>query len=153
MGQFDAISRRRTRAVALLAAVLTAGCSGGPSRPAVYPVKGQVFVNTTQPAAGALVVFHPLSSELTKQSAARPFAYVRDDGSFQLTTYSEGDGAPAGEYGVTVVWEAPPKSGGPRLREGGTPDRLGGRYGNPNSPRLKATVQSRGENVFRFDLR
>src|SRR5262249_4853136 len=150
VGRCDVIPRRLGRAVVALAAVVAVGCSGGPARPAVYPVRGQVFVNKTQPAAGALVVFHPLSAEVARQAAARPFAYVRDDGSFQLTTYNEGDGAPAGEYGVTVVWEAVPKSGGPRIREGGTPDRLGGRYGDPNSPKLKVTVQPQGENNFRL---
>ncbi len=131
--------------------LICAGC-GGPSRPPVQPAMGQVFQKST-PVAGAFIVFHPASAEFQKAMEARPFAWVQPDGSFMLTTYEEGDGAPEGEYGVTVVWNPPAKSAGPRIRDGGAalPDKLEGRYGNPQKPRLKATV-AKGQNTFRFDL-
>jgi hypothetical protein len=111
-----------------------------------------VFFKKTQPAAGAFVVFHAQSPAVADAAAARPFAYVQEDGSFRLTTYAEGDGAPVGEYGVTIVWESAPRSSGPRIREGNSgPDRLGGRYGDPQHPRLQATVQ-KGDTSLRFDV-
>jgi hypothetical protein len=135
---------------ALVACV--AGC-GGPSRPAVHPVTGHVFFQKTTPAAGAFVVFQPVTDGLEKAMAARPFAKVESDGSFSLTTYEAGDGAPEGEYGVTVVWAPPAASKGPRITDGGAtlPDKLGGRYGNPKKPALKASVK-KGENTFEFDV-
>lgn len=108
---------------------------------AVYPVRGQVFVNG-QPAEGALVIFHP-EYDPNDPDHPRPRAYVRIDGSFELGTYEIGDGAPAGNYIVTVVW-APGESEGDRLR---------GLYADPASPRL-TTVVLRGPNVlppFRLD--
>jgi hypothetical protein len=85
--------------LALLAAA--AGCSkkSAPQLP-VHPVTGQVVVNG-QPAAGAMVVFHP------KDQAAglpTPNAVVDKQGNYTLSTYAASDGAPAGEYVVTVVW-------------------------------------------------
>lgn len=66
-----------------------------------HPVRGSVWV-AGEPAAGALVIFHrPHSIAL---AGDRPWAEVRKDGSFDLTTRLEADGAPAGEYAVTIRW-------------------------------------------------
>jgi hypothetical protein len=130
-----------------------AGCWSN-SRPVVNKVKGQVFFKKTQPASGAFIVFHPKSEVLAGAVNGRPFAFVEPDGSFALTTYGKDDGAPAGEYGVTIVWEvAAVKTDLPQIREGKSrgPDQLGGRYGDPGKPRLAATVVA-GENEFRFDV-
>ena len=133
-------------------AACVAGC-GGTSRPAVYPVTGHVFFQKKTPAAGAFVVFQPATDALEKSMAARPFAKVESDGSFTLTTYEAGDGAPEGEYGVTVVWAPPVASKGPRITDGDAalPDKLGGRYGNPKKPALKASVKQ-GDNTFEFEV-
>ena len=132
--------------------ICLAGCGGGPVRPPVHPVTGQAFFQKMTPAAGAFIVFHPVSEALEKAMEARPFARVQPDGSFSLTTYDEGDGAPEGEYGVTVVWTAA-KSTGPRIRDG----RLRLRINLPDAtatqkkPALTAKV-AHGQNTFRFDL-
>ena len=76
------------------------GCSRSDGLP-TYPVAGTVRVNG-QPAASALVTFHPLGGQSSK-----PSGRVGDDGTFALTTREGGDGAPAGEYRVTVAWVAP----------------------------------------------
>jgi hypothetical protein len=55
-----------------------------------------------RPARGALVVFHPLDDPRPK--AVKPRATVGRDGNFDLFTYSASDGAPAGNYAVSVVW-------------------------------------------------
>ena len=135
---------------ALLACV--AGCTGS-TRPAVHPVTGHVFFHKTTPAAGAFVVFQPATDAQKQAMAARPFATVEADGSFSLTTYETNDGAPEGDYGVTIVWTPPVKTKGPRITDGDAtaPDKLGGRYGNPQKPALTATVK-KGENTFRFDV-
>src|SRR5206468_35759 len=73
----------------------------GPGRRPVYPVSGKVLVQG-RPAAGAQLTFHPVGEN--GPNAIRPVAHVDDQGNFRLTSYKEGDGAPAGEYRVTVQW-------------------------------------------------
>jgi hypothetical protein len=125
-------------AVAALA-LLIVGCSG---RRSVYPVSGQVFVGKDKkPAAGAMVTFHPVASD--GGPIYKPNGYVDDHGRFTLTTYDSGDGAPAGEYTVTLEWVPAKKSG---FDAEGT-DRLKGAYNNPKAPKLpNFTVQSGGKN-------
>lgn len=84
---------------AALLALTLAGCAK--NRKPVVPVRGKVFMGRT-PANGALVVFHPVGNNDSK--AIRPQGIVGSDGSFEMTTYEEKDGAPPGEYHVTFVW-------------------------------------------------
>jgi hypothetical protein len=76
---------------------LLAGC-GGPEPVKLYPVAGRLLVNGL-PAANAMVAFHPADG-----GATCPVGLTGKDGTFRLTTRKPGDGAPAGEYAVTVVW-------------------------------------------------
>mgnify|MGYP001144857799 CR=1 FL=1 len=89
------------------------GCSGGESelKTPVYPVKGSVTFEG-EPAAGAFVVFHPRIAPKPGDAASSPRATVQADGAFALTTAVAGDGAPAGDYAVTVQWMKPVKRGG-----------------------------------------
>src|SRR5262249_49594211 len=86
--------------LALLASTLSLSCSGDGRRP-VFPVHGQVLFEG-KPAPGALVIFHPVNDPDPR--APRPIAPVGKDGGFKPTTYATADGAPAGEYNVTVTW-------------------------------------------------
>jgi hypothetical protein len=144
--------RRILPPAALLLAALAADC--GPGRKPVYPVEGQVFYNKDLPAAGALLVFQPVAPD-DPANPLRPTATVNDDGSFQTTTYQPNDGAPEGDYTVTIVWLE--ESSGDTMLGGGEStalarDRLGGRYADPKAPRLTAHVQKGGPNTFRFDV-
>jgi hypothetical protein len=122
--------------------------------PPCVAVKGKVVKKNGQPCAGAFVVFHPGKGLDVEMGQRRPFAYAGDDGSFELTTFKEKDGAPAGEYGVTVVWEVKAKDAGPKIGEfnSAPSDALEGRYGNPRQPKLNATVVKAGENSFTFEV-
>ena len=65
---------------------------------------------------------------------------TRADGTFTLTTYAAGDGAPEGGYQVLLLWPAEAKEG----EEEPEPDRLLGWY---DVARSKLTVRVRaGEN-------
>lgn len=86
-----------TAGVVLL--VFCASCGDG--RRPVFPVRGQVFYQG-KPTPEALVIFYPLNDP--DPQAPRPIARVSKDGSFSPTTYKTNDGAPAGEYAVTVSW-------------------------------------------------
>jgi hypothetical protein len=87
-------------AVLLLVTGIMLACVSCSGRPPVYPVRGQVFYSG-QPAAGALVILHPLEKG---KSAPKPHGRVGADGSFTLNTYNTNDGAPPGRYAVTVHW-------------------------------------------------
>jgi hypothetical protein len=126
-----------------LAALAGGGC--GKNRAPVYPVTGKVLVKG-QPAEGAFLVFHP--KEAGDKDTPRPYATTDADGSFKLTTFDTGDGAPAGDYRVTVVWRPKPKS----TMEAEGPDRLGDRYGNAASSPIQATVGKGPTNLEPFKL-
>jgi hypothetical protein len=137
----------RVRAAVLVAAVLLAatGCGGGNSRPAL-PIKGEVFQGKTA-CKGAWVVFHPTDPSL--QLNANPWGVVSENGSFQLSTYRDRDGAPAGEYRVTIIWEEKKHVLGEERSLG---DRLKGRYADKDRSGLKAEIKERDQTI-RFDLK
>jgi hypothetical protein len=89
-------------------AVICAGCSR--SGPTLYPVRGTLLFEG-QPARGATLVLHPLGNADPK--AIKPRSFVERDGSFEVFTRAAGDGAPAGEYVVTVLGRMGPGPGGP----------------------------------------
>lgn len=139
-------------AVALRSAVLLvmlgicaalAGCAS--SGATVYPVRGEVFHNA-KPAEGALVHFHPRDKEKCQPA----YATVQSDGSFQLTTFSPGDGAAVGDYVVTVNWREEKQVDGETIVGR---DRLKDRYSKRDKSDLKAAVTV-GDNVVpRFNLK
>jgi hypothetical protein len=89
---------------------LLAGC-GGERRLDVSVVRGRVSYQG-QGVPKATVIFHPQGEAAEKLGKMRPFAYTDDDGNFQIKTYVEGDGAPAGDYRVSIVAPAKRPPGG-----------------------------------------
>jgi hypothetical protein len=66
-----------------------------------YPVTGQVLFEG-KPPVGARVLFHSL--EDPNDEISRPRATVDAEGRFVVNTYVPKDGAPAGNYVVTLHW-------------------------------------------------
>jgi hypothetical protein len=144
---------RRARFVLVLILLLGAGCSSGGNGKPVYSVQGQAFKGT-QPMAGAVVAFHSLSAE-DKTNIVRPNGTVAEDGSFKLTTYKPNDGAPKGEYAVTILWMD--KAAGSEFVGGGesrvaAPDRLKNAYSNPATTKLRAKVTNSSSNPVRLEV-
>jgi hypothetical protein len=136
--------------LSVMALALT-GC-GSDKKPVAIPVSGKVLFKKDKPAVGALVVFHPKDPQYEKLVGGKPHGKVKDDGTFVLTTYAEGDGAPEGEYGVTVEWRAAPK-GGFTIGEGGGGNLLvKPTYANPQQPFLTVTVKKGEANNFNLDV-
>lgn len=139
----------------LLSLVGLVGCTA--SKPKTVPVSGKVMYKKDTPAAGALVVFHP-TAEMEARISGKPFAKVGADGTFTLTTYEENDGAPEGEYGVTIDYRVKENGPEPKFRLGGEEGSGGGKlaidakYANPQQPFLKATVKRGEKNEFNFDI-
>jgi hypothetical protein len=116
------------------------------NRKPTHPVRGVVCLEGC-PAAGTQVAFHLYNPD-TKKYAYTADGLVESDGSFVLTTYVSGDGAPVGEYAVTVApW-------GGLFEEHGkqTEMALPEKYRKPDTTPLKAVVKS-GKNEFAFELK
>src|SRR5437773_2441134 len=115
-----------------LAVLAGASCNGGKT---LYPVRAQVFFEG-QPATGALVVLHPVDDG--SPAAVRPCGYVDSAGAVKITSYiattrTTGDGAPAGEYIVTIAWlPADVKEYLSKRSNSELPDKLQGRYSQPD---------------------
>jgi hypothetical protein len=121
-------------AIVLVASVLAAGCSdSGPKRLEVFPTTGQVTFQG-RPATGAWVVFYPISGDTALPC---PKAQVDGQGNFALTTYDREDGAPAGEYVVTLELRPPVNVGGD-IEAG--PNVLPPQYSNPETTNIVATI-------------
>jgi hypothetical protein len=93
----------------------------------------------------ATIHFHPVD-----ESRPPAFATVQGDGSYELSTYAEDDGAAAGDYLVTINWIREEKIDDEVVT---SPDKLGGRYARKESSGLKATIGEEENEVPRFDLK
>lgn len=134
-------SRRTAGAVAALGLLALGGCGGTPQ----YPVRGKlVYADNEQPVtelAGFDVYF---TSEALKTTAR---GSIQKDGTFQLGTAKETDGALAGEYVVhlTQPFRQPERPFvGDRVVDPA--------YEDPARTDLKAEVKP-GNNEFVFKLR
>ena len=80
------------RMLILSAATLCMGCGND-----LVPVTGKLLLNG-EPLSGASVTFNKTDSE-----GGRPASgFTKEDGTFQLTSYSVDDGLVPGEYKITV---------------------------------------------------
>jgi hypothetical protein len=119
--------------VAILPAIVAlAGCAD-PQAP-VFPVKGSVTYQG-KPAAGAQVFLNAVKANEIDDVSAN--ATVGTDGSYAITTYEPGDGAPAGDYVVTVQWfKLVTNDGG----SGAGPNVLPKEYASPTTSPVKVSV-------------
>jgi len=133
-------SRRVVVGAALLAITLPCvGCGkGGAARVPVHPVAGAVKFRG-QAMNGAFVALHPKNPT---DGVPAPRASVAPDGTFTLSTHDGNDGAPEGEYVVTVQWYKPVKVGKDVV---GGPNVLPPKYASASTSDLKITVAA-GEN-------
>jgi hypothetical protein len=113
---------------------------GGPERLEVYPVFGELHYEG-QPATGATIFLHPQDPSIP----VRPQAFVNDDGTFEVMTYRQGDGAPAGRYKATIEWRR--AVAGQTADEHVPPNVVPAAYASPQSTPLEVTIKE-GENTF-----
>jgi hypothetical protein len=83
-----------------MALLLVAGCGDGIEKVSVVAVKGKLYVDD-KPHGPATMVLYPIPAGEDDQRPAVS-GEVTADGSFTLTTYDAGDGAPPGEYTVQL---------------------------------------------------
>ncbi len=104
------------------------------SRKPTQPVRGYVYYDGA-PIVGAHVRFW--WAERRDRRPTEADAFTEGDGSFTLSTYTAQDGAPAGEYNVTVVWRRPLFDAAGRPGPNHLPDR----YARPDASGLRVSVK------------
>jgi hypothetical protein len=136
--------------LAVLLGTLALACTscGSEVRKPVFPARGKVLCDQ-KPAPKAIVTFHPLGTMgvETGPETVNPHGVVAEDGTFQLTTYSPNDGAPAGKYAVTIIWRTEPRS-----RDEEERTLLPLRYGHPGSSGLRAEVKEGPNEGLLFNI-
>ncbi|MCZ2341595.1 MAG: transthyretin-like family protein [Bacteroidales bacterium] len=129
------------RFLVLLLALSVVSC-GGPARVEVFPTEGKLLLHG-KPVGNVTVFFIPVDN--TNPDAVRAYATTKPDGSFSLTTFDAYDGAPAGEYIVTLLYE-PLTSALTRAKS--KPVVIDKKFANPATSPLRATVAKSPKNVL-----
>ena len=128
--------------------MLLAGCSSETSSEIpVHPAQGTVLFKG-KPAAGAMVALHPRKGG--SANAPNPRGTVQADGSLQLTTYQKDDGAPEGEYTITVEWSPAVKQNGDTVPG---PNVLPPKYATPSSSDLTVAISPGTNQLPKIDLK
>lgn len=115
--------------------LIAAGCGSGEVLPETAPVSGKATLNG-KPLTSGTVTFHP-------EGPGNPgYAEIKEDGSFEVTTYELRDGAVLGRHTVTVEVfggdpEGPPPLPGSEEESSTVP----GKYGNPETSPLRFEVK------------
>lgn len=136
--------------IAVCLSMISLGC-GGDGRVELYPATGSVTVKG-QPAAGAEVVLIAVDESLRGPGNPLPNGVVGPDGRFSLGSYGVGDGAPAGEYQVTIVWAEEVKANPNNPERPPARDRLNSRYAMPAQSGLTATIDAGQTELPPFEL-
>jgi hypothetical protein len=140
---------------AAVACFLSAGC--GSDKPAenelkTFPVTGQIHYGS-EPIPDATLAFHPVEPLPSDKLEAIPRAKVDKDGNFTVTTYRAGDGAPPGEYLVTVSWQGPldgvDDEGG---RDNKLPELLPQKYQDPEKSGLRVQITEGDNELPPFEI-
>lgn len=107
--------RRRVKfhaIAAILFPIVAAGCSKGDWKAETCRVHGSLTINGMAPE-GAVLIFLPVGQPPDSRGT-NPWANVRNDGTYIVSMYEFEDGAPQGEYAMTLRW--PTKDGPPTDR-------------------------------------
>jgi hypothetical protein len=134
------MSRHGGKVLALvLTSGLLAGC-GETKQPweTVYPATGKIKYKG-EGLMGAQVTLVPVDDKIP--ASVRPTATTDWDGTFEVGTYSQADGAPAGDYKVVVLHY--PVVGSKESPSAG-PNDLPAKYATAKTTDLKVTVAEPG---------
>jgi len=113
-----------------------------------HPAQAKV-VRNGMPVAAATVTLYKPGIPMKSQPTAVADGLTNDSGETRLTTYTAFDGAPVGEYLVTIV-----QTGGYRVPGNlDTLNKLPKKYSSPSTTPLRANVTATGPNQFLFEIR
>lgn len=100
-----------------------------------YPVKGKIMVDGKEPGSPLQIACHN-TGEIDTEHPTASGCISNTDGTFELSTYTTGDGIPPGDYTLTFIW----KKFDLMSRSYGGPDKLKKRYDKPEKSKIKFSV-------------
>lgn len=114
------------------------GCGGAeePFTKETFPVKGKITIDGNPPGSPVQVNCHPLG-EIDKEHPTVSGCNTTEDGAFEISTYTSGDGMPEGDYALTFAWQ----KFNTFSRSFGGPDKLKKRYSNPKKSEITFSVK------------
>jgi len=118
-----------------------AGCSPVP-QVTPHPVRGAVE-RAGKPIVDATVIFHPENP--LPAGLHNPLAVTDAAGRYELTTLKQNDGAPAGEYRVTIELRAKRPAGEEHVRDG--PHLLPEKFARRDATPFRATVRPEANEI------
>jgi len=101
---------------------------------AVYPITGVVTVDGVPQDGLQFKLHNDAEPDPTKPTFSS--GYSGPEGKVSVSTYADGDGAPAGAYKVTILWQ----EFNPLSMSFGGPDKLKGRYGDAATTEIEWTI-------------
>lgn len=130
------VNTRWMRGVVLAVCAATVGCSGD-EQVELLPLHdvGGTLTCDGRPMSHAIIIFHPMKKGLVGGS---PRATADESGRYQLTTFRADDGAPVGDYRVTIYWP----EGGAASEDADPlpPDQLKSAYSDEKTTAIRAAV-------------
>lgn len=142
-----------------LALLTLVGCGSGrmsdqdrlklliPNASQTTPVHGKLLVDGN-PVQGIFVYLIPKGSKMPTNVPPEHRALSKADGSFAITTYLDGDGAPAGEYVICLEWLTYRQSKDSWIG----PDKFGNRYNDPDKSEFAVTVDPKVEGFLDIEV-
>lgn len=134
-----------------LLSALFVGCGSGikqePNQKPTFKVTGSVVIDGQTPSPPVRLVCHVKEGAGTTPDKA-PSCESKTDGTFELVTYRDGDGAPAGEYLITAEWREYDLLN----REYKNVDKLKGRYRDPKKSQITFTVVNKPVDLGTIEL-
>ncbi|MCA9088148.1 MAG: hypothetical protein KDA90_05860 [Planctomycetaceae bacterium] len=137
------------RSLIYLLPVLALGCGRAavdPQARDVYPVAGTITYQG-RPICDGVVRFHPVKEFDDGKPFILPRGVVDEEGNMIVSTYGTGDGAPAGEYRLSISWQGP-LEGVDEDEEDLLPELIPRKYRNPETSGLYCVVSEIPENLI-----
>ncbi len=145
---------KKWQAISCVSSVLLlVGCGGSdePKQREVFPVMGIVSYKG-KPMPDASVVLHPITKKEDGLPTCLPRGHVSEDGKFAVSTYRQGDGAPAGTYKVSFSWQGSLK-GISEEKEDRLREKIPRKYRNPNTSGIEVTILKETNSTMEFKLK
>lgn len=147
---------RRFAMVMTVVTLTVVGCSRGPKgvpRDPVTRVSGTILIDgkPEQMVSVQLARVGEPDSTATTSKALTPASFTDAEGKFSIGTYEggpNGDGAPKGEYALTIQWGELNLIGG--LYSG---DKFKGKYADPAKSEFKVTVADKPVDLGNLELK
>lgn len=141
----------------LIAAVVLLTLIGCGSNQSVYPVQGLVKFEGKPMVGGGSIALIPITSREGKTAGGE----IKEDGTYTLMTYEEGDGSMIGDFRVVVTQvtvKEPPNTGDGQpaaqaIIEVRAADQIPAIYSDQQSSPLTAKVEAKPLNTLNFDLK